>query len=216
LVSYAWHARGNGYANDVKEQDWKTFAKRLQQSTQVLVEAKRLQEKCPVLWSSLQRVALGLQAERAQFDGIFEEAIQAFPDYVFFYNTRAVYLLPRWYGAAGELEKDLQKQADRVGGEAGDKLYARVVWSIHNYGGSLNVYDDNNFSWERTERGFDAILKEFPDSVAASNEAAHLAGNGGAPKSAQKFMNNMKGRLDLEAWQSVGEFQAFRKWAFGE
>src|ERR1043165_3826649 len=94
---------------------------------------------------------------------------------MYFSRSRAVYLLPRWHGEKGEVAKDLQNQADRLKGENGDKLYARVVWSVHSYGGSDNIFTEHDFSWERTERGLDALLNEFPDSIAVSNEGAHLA-----------------------------------------
>jgi len=216
LTDYAWLARGNGWASAVKDSDAETFAKRLQQAVEVLVAAKQQKEKCPVLWLVFQKAALGLSVERAQYEKIFEEGKEAFPDYVYFYRSRAVYLMPRWYGAEGELEKDLQKQADRLKGEAGDKLYARVVWSIHNYGSSENIFTENNFSWERTERGLDAILKEFPDSIPISNEAAHLAALGGSPEATQKYFRLTKGQVDLDGWQGVEQFESCWQWAFAK
>lgn len=215
-AAYAWHARGDGYASSVREKDFELFGKRLQQSAKILVEAKRQKEKCPVLWLALQKAALGLQLKRTQYDAIFAEAIEMFPNYVFFYRSRAVYLMPRWYGEKGELEKDLQKSADRLGGEAGDKLYARVVWSIHNYGGSENIFRDNDLSWERTERGFNAILKEFPDSIPAISEAAHLAGLGKSPETARQYLLKTKGQVDLDCWQGTEQYLSLWEWAFGQ
>lgn len=213
LADYAWKARGGGWADSVTDEGWRLFGDRLQQAAQQLHEAARLKEKCPVYWSTAQHVALGIQMDRPQYDAVFRQAIAQFPDYVGIYNHRAEYLLPRWYGEDGDLERDLEKSADRIGGEAGDILYARVVWYLHRCVSSSNVFKENNLSWERTERGFDAILKKFPDSLAAKNEAAHLSWLAGDQQNARKFFLLTKAQVDLSQWDNIGQFIKWYFWS---
>ena len=120
------------------------------------------------------RAALGLQANRLQFDGICDEAIKSEPDYETCYFRRAIYLLPRWYGREGEWESDLARQADKLGGENGDMLYAQVVWNM-NQSYYLNPFPDANLSWKRVDSGFEIIEKRFPDALEARGERAYLA-----------------------------------------
>jgi hypothetical protein len=216
LREYAWIARGSGWASTVSDAGWKSFGDRLNQAWDILDGAKNLKEQCPVYWSARLGIALGLQLDKTQFNRIFTQAIRAEPDFQYYYRMRAVYLLPRWYGEEGEWENDLAQSADRIGGEKGDMLYARVVWDIHHYGSSIDVFEGNKISWERVDRGFAAILKQFPDSLAAKNERAHLAGLAGDREKARKYFIQTEGKVDLSAWHAKGEFIDAANWAFAQ
>lgn len=174
LVAYAWKARGGGEVETVTPQSWRLFFQRLSQAVTILKAARSLNEKCPVYWSVMMRAALGLQAKRLQFDGIFDEATKSEPDYATYYFRRAIYLLPRWYGREGEWESDLARSADKLGGENGDMLYAQVVWNL-NQGYSGVPFPDGNLSWKRVDSGFEVIEKHFPDALEARMERAYLA-----------------------------------------
>jgi len=214
LRNYAWAARGNGWASAVSDAGWKSFGDRLNQGWDVLDEAKNLKEQCPVYWSTRLGIALGLQLDKAQFNDIFIQAIRAEPDFQYYYRTRAVYLLPRWYGEEGEWEKDLARSADSIGGKDGDMLYARVVWEMHHYGEFINVFEGNKISWERVDRGFAVILKQFPDSLAAKSELAYLAAMAGDKERARKYFIQTVGKVDLSVWHAKGEFIDAANWAF--
>lgn len=130
-AGYAWKARGSGAANSVTEEGWRLMGERLQKCVQVLREAGRMKERCPILWSSWHQFALGNEKDKDEYKKMFEQAIAEFPDYEPYYNNRAIFLLPRWYGEEGEWVRDLTIYADQVGGEKGDMIYAQVVWNTH-------------------------------------------------------------------------------------
>jgi hypothetical protein len=215
LRNYAWAARGSDWASKVKEKQWQLFGERLDQAVEVLNDAKERKPACPVFWSTTMGVGLGLQISKSQFNNIFNQAITAFPDYTYYYHSRAVFLLPRWNGDEGEWEKDLAQSADRIGGEKGDFVYAQVVWDIHHYGESIDVFEHNGISWDRVDRGFAAILKQFPDSLAAKNERAYLAGLAGDKEKARKYFIQTEGKVDLSIWDTKDEFMKAANWAFG-
>jgi tetratricopeptide (TPR) repeat protein len=178
LVDYAWKARGSGEVDTVTRTGWQLFSQRLIEAARVLKEARNLKEKCPLYWRVLMTDALGLQAKRAQFNSIFDEAIRFEPDGEMYYYRRAIYLLPQWYGSEGEWQRDLTQLADKVGGEKGDMLYAQVVWNMHrryDMDPFLDNHLDNNLSWARLDKGFDLIGKKFPDVLAVKIEQAQLA-----------------------------------------
>jgi hypothetical protein len=179
-----------------------------------LNEAKNLKEQCPVYWSTRLGIALGLQISKRQFNNIFYQAIAAFPDYTYYYHTRAVYLLPRWYGEEGEWEKDLAQSADRIGGENGDMLYAQVIWNMQYYYHFPNIFKDAKLSWARVDKGFETIEKCFPNSSAAKNERAHLAGLAVDKEKARKYFIQTEGKVDLSVWKDKDEFIKFSNWAF--
>lgn len=217
LRDYAWKARGSDWAYKVTQQDWQTFLARLQGGLRYLEETKKLQGKCPAYWSSLQAIGLGLQFNRLEYDKIFEQAIHEFPDYTDYYKYRAIYLLPRWSGREGEWEADLGKSADRVGGEAGDMLYARVFWHIHLHLHWDNVFKENKgISWPRVNRGFDAILKRYPDSLAARTERTHLAALSGDKQRAKEYFLQTNGHVDVGLWNGKNTFDTMFKWMFSK
>ena len=214
LIAQAWKIRSSDWADNVAEANWKPFQAKLVEATAVLNKAKPLQERCPIYWAAWQKVAVGLGMRRTDYDALVSQAIKEFPDYGYYYNSRAIFLLPRWYGKEGEWERDLTKSADELGGEAGDKLYAQVVCEVHNHGGVVDVFQGKQASWERVDKGFEGLLKEFPDSLATKNERAFLAGLAGDKAKAQAYLAQLNGEGDLTVWHSQDKLDRFLKWAY--
>lgn len=214
LVDYAWKARGDGWADTVTDEGWRLFGERLNEAVKVLNQAQSLKEQCPYWWSVLLITDLGLQAERSQYDATFEHATQVWPDYAPYYARRAWYLLPRWHGTEGEWESDLEKSADRKGGDAGDLLYARVVWCMHQSHIFTNIFKENNLSWQRVNRGFDVIEKQFPNSLAARSEHAWLAVLARDATVARKEFDQIHGQMDSSVWPNPAKFAACAYWAY--
>ncbi len=213
LISYAWLARGSGWANTVTETGWRLFAERIQQAVKVLDDARTLKAKCPVYWSVRLLAAMASSMERPDYDAMFEAAVRSEPDYEGFYYRRSIYLLPRWLGAPGELAEDTANSANKIGGRAGDRLYTQVVWGVHEYGGSKNVLEENNFSWPRVDRGFQDIEKLYPASLAALSEHARLAVLAHDREQAHKCFEALNGRLVLSAWKSKQQFIEYSIWS---
>jgi hypothetical protein len=215
LTSYAWKARGGDWAHNVKQQDWETFFSRLNGALKYLQDASKLQQRCPVYWTSLQRIALGLQFDRSRYDSVFSQATREFPDFESYYYLRATYLLPRWNGTQGEWETDLSKSADAIGGESGDKVYARVVWYMHSCGFFTNIFTESKgLSWARIDKGFEAILKESPGSLSAQTERAHLAALVGDRQKARNYFLQTQGQVDVCLWDGKDAFESSFKWMF--
>lgn len=59
------------------------------------------------------------------------------------------------------------KRSDSLGGAEGDKFYARIAWDFFDTTNKQNAGEKRRFEWERTKRGFNAIIKEYPDVMDA-------------------------------------------------
>jgi hypothetical protein len=159
-------------------------------------------------------VVSDLSTERSQYDATFEEATHAWPDYTPYYNHRAWYLMPRWYGTEGEWESDLEKSADQKGGDEGDLLYARVVWYMHQSHSFSNIIKECNLSWPRVDKGFEVMEKRFPSSLAVKSEHAYLAVLARDATVARKQFDQLQGRLDSSVWTAPARFFVFAYWTY--
>jgi len=206
LISYAWKARGNGYANTVSQNGWNLFRERLKESVQVLNDSRNFKETCPRWWSNMLSASLGLGVDRQTYQAVFNEAVKAEPANAGYYLQMAHYLLPRWHGKPNDIAVFLKSAADQIGGDDGDVLYARVAWYLQGIEG--NVFDERNLSWERADHGFQVLEKRFPDSPLVRNGRAYIAVIG-CPKTLlpRRLVAGLNGKIDPKTWTSRENFR---------
>jgi hypothetical protein len=216
LTSYAWEARGSGYARTVTKEGWRLFGERLKEGLEVLNSAQALPEKCPRWWAARLTIALGLSTEREEYERLFAAAIKTDPQYAIYYFRKCYYLLPRWNGSPGEWESFLTSAADRIGGEDGDLLYARVVWLMHETKFFGNIFADNKLSWARTHKGFTVMNRRFPASFAAKSEHAFLAYLWSDPTFARDILARLEGKVDLSVWGKKEHFEKTARWVYAQ
>lgn len=211
--NFAWQARGSGYANTVTQTGWKLYADRLRRARGILTEARNLKTRCPVWWDTMLIIALGEQCDARAYNQTFNEAIAFEPSYAYYYFHKAIYLLPRWYGKEGDWQKFATDASDKLGGEAGDILYARIGWWVH----FQRVYDafvpEARYSFERLTHGMDLLSKQYPDSVSARSELAYLFCLLGDPQSARPLFVQIGNRYDDDVWGSKDRFLRGKTWA---
>lgn len=217
LKQHAWEARGGGDARTVSDQGWKLFRDRLDLARQTLVDARKLEEKCPVWWDTMHFVALGKGVDLAGYDKMFNEAVAFDPGYTFFYNNKVTYLLPRWFGAEGDWQKFAQEAADKVGGEQGDILYARLGWRAHERKYYAGFLKDSGYSWPRMKKGLEALVKQHPESLSAASELAYLAYQKKDRGCAKPLFERLGSKVDLGVWgNDKPRFMRARAWALSE
>jgi hypothetical protein len=168
-IGYAWHARGNGYADSVSEQGWKLFAQRIEQARTTLDADPAIKRKCPRACSEYSTVALAQNWGKADFQRLLDETHKAWPKYMTIDNCASYHFLPRWHGEDGDSEKYITARADAIKGPAGDKRYAQMVIYIMKY---LDhpLASGSTLKWKRAKAGFKQIIKEFPHSPGARIE----------------------------------------------
>ncbi len=208
----AWTARGSEFANKVSRQAWQTVEERQQKAAPIYQKLLGEKVTTPLLYAAAQRFGRLGGAAREWHDELFARATAQFPTYTDFYRERAIYLLPRWDGAPGEWEKDLQKSADaeagRAGADAGDQLYARVVWGQTEYYGTMA--GRTKIDWPRTKRGFDSILARNPNSLSAATIYMRLRYQHGESTKARELLQIVGGRAETKAWESPRDFAEAR------
>ena len=213
LVSYAWRARGSDYADAVKEEGWRLFAKRLAEAQTVLTAARKLEAKCPLWWSFQMAVALGEDWDGARYDALFAEAKAFEPEFWNYDLKRAYYLLPRWHGEPGDWEEAAEKELARPG--LGAEAYARVVLQQRRYS-ETNVFRETKASWPKTREGLEILRQKYPGSLDILTHCAQLAYLAGDRPTAQKLFTEIGGRYYQPAWKDKARFIRLRTWAYDE
>jgi hypothetical protein len=217
LTSYAWHARGSGYANTVTDEGWRLMDERLSKSHKVLLEASKLPEKDPVLYLVAFRIALGKSLDEAGHARLLKEARAAEPTFWGYDTARAYSLLPRWFGNKGDWEAFAAEAAKRPDG-LGAEVYARIVMRLAAFHG--NIFKDSKASWPKTKEGLDILHKKYPDSVEILSYAALLATFAHDNKAAKAYFEELGDRFleknserQTRIWPSKESFIHYRKWA---
>lgn len=159
--SSAWAARGSGFANEVSSSQWAVFADRIKQAAQFMrnVDPDRDAQAYLVLLN----LARDLRVPRPQIDTIFRRAHERFPSYLEYYADYATILLPKWFGAPGDISDYVRSLLDDPGGDLGAMAYSRAAERIAWESGSPSGYRDAGLTWENVRRGF--ALRESRDGL---------------------------------------------------
>ena len=214
LVSYAWKARGTGYANTVTDEGGKLMAQRLGVAHKILVEARNLHEKCPRWWPAAQNVALGEGWDIHTYDRLCDEGLSLFPENQAIYLYKAYELQPRWHGKPGEWEDFATASAQKVGGDQGEMLYARMIWYLNEKGLFHNIFADSAVKWDRVKRSFEVLQRMYPDSLPVLSEFAGLSCNAGDWKKARELFASIGGRVDTSIFPKKEIFVRYRNDAY--
>lgn len=209
---YAWHARGNGYANSVSDRGWELFNEREGLAAQTLADAARLKEKCPYWYESMQAIALSQGWDKEQARELLEIAAASEPDYYHFYREYANFLQPKWYGEEGEVEAFAEDAADRMGGPKGDILYFEISSLV---ACQCDAQDDamQNMSWARIKRGYAALEQTYGVSSLKRNRFASMAVKEKDREAAREALAEIGSDWDKDVWVSDARFLSAKNWA---
>lgn len=177
LLRWAWVARGNNSSQEVPEDGFPLFFKRLSEVRAVLDAAAGLRTMCPQWFSVMLVLGRSQQWNLKQMQDVLARGQQFAPDYQSIDQNMAHYLLPKWYGKPGDTDKFARAAADQTGGDEGDLLYFQIVSSVlnRNNEGSLGKEMD----WPRLERGHAVLVRQFGETRATRNDYAYMAGRCG-------------------------------------
>lgn len=209
-LSYAFKARGTDYAYKVEPENWLLFNERLRRANEVLAEAFSLEEKCPELYKTALDAALGNGGSREAFEELFEQAVALEPTYYSLYNSKAFYLLPQWYGEAGEWERFVEDAANKVGGEQGDIILFAVYTRMMQFN-DLQFMNKHQAIAPRLLKGFRAIDKLYGSSPQRLNQACFISFFANDNKTPAELMKRIGDDSDLSVWRDASTFNVFRQ-----
>jgi Domain of unknown function (DUF4034) len=210
-VTWAWKARGSGYANTVTDEGWRLMKERLRKAREYLEAAEKLPVKDPAVYNALLRVALGQGWDKDEMDAVFQKGIQLEPNYQQLYESKAYFLLPRWYGRPGEWETFAQEAADARGGDEGDILYMSIARS-EAWSESEDFFKNTSISYDRMQRGFEVSLKRYPNYTWEMNSYCYFACIADDRETAEKLFGKINGQWEKTIWWNENNFKQWERW----
>jgi Domain of unknown function (DUF4034) len=206
FLRFAWKARGHGYSNTVTAEGWELFRSRVQSARSTLEQSAALAENSPHWYLEMQGVALDQQWDRAAFDALAERALAHEPGYYYFAVSESNYLLPKWYGKAGDTEQYAAQVADRIGGDEGDAVYFQIAAAIN----CCNKSQAPALSWSRVQLGFAAIESLYKSTNHERNVMAYLALRNGDAATAQQLFARIGNDWSASVWKTKAAFDSGR------
>ena len=210
-VTWAWKARGGGYANTVTDEGWRLMRERLTLARKHLEAAEKFPIQDPEVYNELLRVALGQGWSKDEMNEVFQKGIKLEPNYQQLYESKAYFLLPRWYGQPGDWEAFAAEAGDARGGAEGDILYMSIArsqaWSERE-----NFFKNTGISYERMQRGFEASLKRHPDYLWDVNSYCYFACIDNDRDTAKSLFEKINGRWERGVWRDQNYFSQWEQW----
>jgi hypothetical protein len=210
-VNGAWVMRGTGYSSEVTSDMRSEMDSRLANAGRMLGSQIAQGGKSPLFVWTFHNYSQLARIEGAPYDAVMDRETATFPAYKQIYFCRAVHLLPRWYGERGDWEAYASQVANNLGGNVGDILYAQIVWRLQRRYRFRNIWEESSADWPRTQRGFEAILKSNPRSLAAANDYFVLAQAAGDNALSRRILKTfLGGRVDIDYWRNMSYFAQAR------
>lgn len=166
-ISYAWHARGNGYANEVTDEGWRLFAERTAKARSLLEQPAVMADRSPARYGLMMQIALMQSWKPKDYDKLYAEAAGKYPLYYDIYFQRKTYYSPQWNGTEGDFDKVVADAVKRTHKHIGQAMYAR----LHSSNSDLNQFTDGRTDWKRMKKGFQDLIAAYPDSWNRNNYA---------------------------------------------
>lgn len=211
-TSYAWRARGSGYADTVTEDGWRLMGERLEKSGEVLGGAMEAMEITdPMFYQVALRVMLGSGGPPSVFDDLVASSLETAPDFWGSLSVRAYSLLPRWHGETGDWEafaKFIAEENEPFGKEQ----YAFIVFQRHAF--DFNTVDVNRLDWDLLKASIREVLRKYPDSETNLSRAAFIATLGNDREFAKECFDLLGDRCVPEVWLVNGRMCHYRNWAY--
>ncbi len=177
LVSWAYAARGMGFADSVTAQNQMIFQHRINIADAALQALEPRARDYPAWYAAAINVNLLGDGEEEERRAIFERARSRFPDDLAVSSAMLHALMPRWQGSFEKVAKFILEQAARAPrGDPQAERYARLYWLYAGLeGAQADIFKDAFARPELVTLGMALAMKRFPKSDYLANVDGRLA-----------------------------------------
>lgn len=201
--TWAWQARGTGFARDITQQAWAIYAYRTEMARASLAaEDEAATGARSALWyQAWFDISIG-SSDRDELLAKFAEAQALYPDYYALHSGVIRHLLPRWGGSHADVVAFINGQVREAPESEQDVHYARLMWIyVDMEGDEANFMRDVGFTrWQRFQRAFAVLLERYPDSDYLLNSFARLSCLADAATDYRRLRPQLDSRKSATAW----------------
>jgi len=175
-ITYAWNARGEGFASTVTPEGWELYRGRLNIARSVLDASKDYAADSPLWYAKYLDIANAQGWSRDEVQALFEEAVEKEPHYYGHYFSMIKYLQPRWHGDFLQIEEFANWAVEATKKVEGKSLYARIYWYLNQLESvDFDLFQDSFASWDIMRAGFQDLMERHPNSFWNMNNFAVFA-----------------------------------------
>ena len=208
--SYAWEARGGGYARSVSQAGWRLFGQRIERARAVAEEGARLPDRDAYLYAEMIVLDRAQGAPRATMEEHFRKALSIDAGCLLAYKAKTSFLLPRWHGEPGDLKTFAEQTVKDTGNH---KIYASIAVWICYYG--ANEVKMSGLEWPKLKKGFTELLKVYPDEMYTRNAFALCAVVHKDRATAGPVFKSIGSKWEPGIWNRRSDFDKASRWAQG-
>lgn len=210
ITRRAWAIRGGGYAHSVPADAWKPFRHHMTRAHRYLIAQKRVASRDPQYYADLVVAARTSSLPQAGRED-FIEGSRRYPGYYPLYFAMLDTLLPKWHGDEGQIELFARSVVRDTAEIEGNSMYARLYWYA-----SQSQYGDQLFTrslahWQDMKRGFDDVVKRYPDQWNLQNYAK-FACDAGDVDTLRKLFARVEAPIQ-QAWRDLERYEACERLA---
>jgi hypothetical protein len=199
-------------ADTVTREGWSVFDQKLHEAADVLKGVQDKRQAYPDWYRPMNTIGRAIGEDKASFTARNEEATKLYPISIEIHTGSLLYFLPRWNGSNQEVLDYAASVADKVGGDEGDVLYARLASGLF-----MNIYDPGlfseiGFSWPRVRHGMELIANRNPHSKLMANLFCKFAFLAQDQATAQVVFSRLGDHYEYWVWGKREMFDAAKAW----
>ncbi len=212
LIERAWMYRGNGWAYEVKSENWKPFYSQIFKAKMFLYENKVISSRDPRWYQLMIIIAKAENWDMNEFSKLVDEATARTPYFYQIYFAAVDFLTPKWHGSSIEIEKFANKAVDITHPLEKNAIYARIYWHVSKTNYGVNLFTKSAVVWKKMSASIDDVLVNYPDQWNINNFAFFSCLAGDARKT-NILIRKIKDKPILLVWKKISYFKNCKKWS---
>lgn len=194
--SFGKNARGNGFADTVTAEGWKLLGERLAIGRGKLLAKSQKCMICPEFFVVMMKLGIDGSQDREPFMKLFEQGVKLEPTYLYLYEIKSYYILPRWYGRKGELTNFVVETAKH-----NPEAALWVLWRLQNQGVYQNVFKDEEIDWNAIKANLVKCVRSDPAGIGYANILAYLSDVAGDAETLAGALKSVDYQIDVSYWR---------------
>lgn len=211
LASWAYQARGTGYANTVSEQNMKLFRERNIKAAGIYEEVLKTEDRA-FLSIDMARCLI-LSGDPKRGFGILQEVIEKDPQNSHAIRTFAYYLLPRWFGKTGDLKTLMDMVHKASPKEIGAAGKTHVICAVLAY--EKEPFFETEITWKDAKQAFEDRLKQDSSNDWVRSHYAYAAYYARDHATAKKLVKALGDKLDVSI-VGTKDAEFIKAWALAD